>query len=192
MDIQKLKKLREETNISLGKCKEALDQAGGDLDKAREIIEKKMSALAGKRKERTTGEGIIESYVHPNKKIGALVDLRCETDFVAGSSKFKNLAHDLAMQVAALAPRYVEGSEMPSAYLEEKKEMWKKEFKDKPQAVIEGIIQGRIKKIEEEDCLLEQPFIKNEEKKVKDIINACVVEFGENIRIERFVRYDIS
>lgn len=191
MDIGKVKKLREETGISLGECKKALEKAGGDLDKARKSLSVRKKKLAQKRKGRETGEGVIGSYIHSDKKVGVLVDLRSETDFVARSEKFEKLAHDLAMQVAALGPEFVSADDIKKGYFDEARQEWKKEFSGKPEEVVEKIIEGKIEKLKKEMCLLEQPFIKDEDRTVKEVLQSHVAEFGENIKVKRFVRYEI-
>lgn len=192
MDLEKIKKLREETNISLGECKKALEQAGGDLVRAREVLAEREKKLARKRKGRETGEGVIASYTHSDRRVGTLLDLRSETDFVARSEKFKQLAHDLAMQVAAMKPRFVSASRMEKEYLRKKKEEWREEFSDKPESVREEIVEGKTEKMKEDICLLSQEFIKQEGKTVREVIQGYVAEFGENIRVERFERYAIG
>lgn len=148
MNIEKIKKLREETAVSLRECKKALEQAKGDIGKAKEILKRRGAVLAQKRAERKTGEGIIEGYIHSNSKVGVLVDLRCETDFVARSQEFKELAHELCLQIASMVP-------------------------------------------ENTKSLLSQCWIKDESRTIKDLISEYIAKLGENIRIERFVRYEI-
>lgn len=145
--IEKIRKLREETEISLAECKKALEETGGDIEKAKEILRKKYGELAKKKKEKETKEGIVEVYSHPGKKIGAMIDLRCESDFVAKSAEFQKLAHELCLQIAAIDP--------------------------------------------EEIPLLEQIYIRDESKKIKDLIDEYIAKFGENIKVERFARFQI-
>ena len=193
IDVSLLKQLREETKISLEKCKKALEEAQGDLEKAKEILKKEGIKIAEKKKERETASGIIESYVHTNKRVGVLVKLTTETDFVAKNYLFSELAHNLAMQIAAMNPIYISPEAIPEEVLKEMKEIYLKELKDsgKPQEVIEKIIEGKMKKRFEEICLLEQPYIKNPEIKVKDLIASYISKLGENIKVAEFARLEI-
>ncbi len=194
VEIEKIKTLREETGLSLGECKKALEEKNGDMEKAKTFLAKRESRLAAKRKGRSTRQGVITSYVHNNKKVGVLLDLRSETDFVARSDKFQKLAHLLSMQVAAMGPEFVSREKIPNGVLEEKKNEWRKEYEKegKPEKVVEEIIEGKLEKFEEEVCLLAQPFIKDDEQTVEDLIDSYRAEFGENITVERFTRYEIS
>ncbi len=194
IDVEKIKKLREDVELSIAECKKALEKTDGDVEKAKAILIEEQSRLASKRKGRETGEGIIASYVHNNRKVGVLLDLRSETDFVARSSKFEELAHLLSLQIAAMNPLFVARDNVGKELLEEKTDKWRSEYKKegKPESVIEEIIEGKIDKFYQEVCLLEQTFIKDDTKKVKDMVDAYVAEFGENIVIKRFSRYEIG
>jgi elongation factor Ts len=188
-----VKNLRDKTQASMMECKKALEESGGDFDKAEKLLLRRGQQVAAKRAEKEAKAGIIESYVHSNKKIGALVTLHCETDFVAKNENFGQLAHDLAMHIAAMNPQYMAAADIPSEILRGKKEGFLEEFKNsgKPDAVVGQIIDGKIKKFSEEVCLLEQPFVKNPEQKIGDLINEYVGKIGEKIEIGQFIRFEI-
>ncbi len=193
VSIEKIKKLRQETSISLSECKKALEQTQGDLEKAKEVLRKKGMEFALKRGERGTGEGIIASYIHTNKKIGAMLELRCETDFVARSQEFQNLAHDLTLHIVAAAPRFIRSEEIPDSCLEKEKEIYQGQFSkiEKPKEIIDKIIEGKLVKFKKEISLLEQGFVREPEKTVKQFVDEHIAKLGENVVIEGFVRYEI-
>ncbi len=193
VDFEKLKQLRQETSVSMMECKKALEQAGGDLEKAKEILRKKGMELAAQKEASGTTEGIIESYIHSNKKIGVLLDIRCETDFVARSQEFKKLAHELALHIAAMAPKFVRPDDIPGEYLDGERKIYREQFlgSGKPEKLIAEIVEGKIKKLKEEISLLNQPFVKDPGKTVKELINEYIAKLGENIVIKKFVRYEI-
>lgn len=192
-NIELIKQLRQETGVSLGQCKKAIEEAGGDLEKAKEILRKWGEDLAGKKSSRTTKEGIIESYIHANNKIGVLVVLRCETDFVARNPEFKELAHNIALHIAAANPEYVSEEEIPDEVIEKEKNLYREQFKDsgKPEEIIEKIIQGKLNNFKKEKVLLNQVYIKDESKTIRDLLNEYISKLGENIAIEKFVRLEI-
>ncbi|MCD6546899.1 MAG: translation elongation factor Ts, partial [Thermotogae bacterium] len=172
ISMDDVKKLREMTGAGVLDCKKALQEAEGDFEKAVEILRKKGAATALKKAARATNEGLIFSYVHFTGRIGVLLELNCETDFVARTDEFKELGNNLAMQVAAMAPRYVAIEDVPEEVIEKEKEIYREQLKDskKPENVIEKIIEGKLKKFFEEVCLLEQNYIMDDSKKVKDVI----------------------
>lgn len=175
-------------------CKKALDEADGDFDKAVEILRKKGEAKATKKMtERQTKEGIVYSYIHSNNKTGALLELLCETDFVSRTDDFKNLAHDLAMQIVAMSPDYLSPEQVPQDLIEHEKEIYSEQLKNegKPANIIEKIMQGKLDKFFEEICLLKQPFIKDDKIKVEDLIKQMIAKTGEKIELGRFVRFQI-
>ena len=194
VDVEKIKKLRQETDLPIASCKKALEKAGDDMKKAGILLAEEQKRLAGKRKGRSTEEGIITSYIHNNKKVGVLLDLRSETDFVARSDKFEELAHLLNLQIAAMNPRFVSEEMVPEELMEKNKNDWRQgyEKEGKPTHVVEDIIKGKTENYLKEVCLLSQPFIKDDSKSVKEMIDSYTAEFGENIRVERFARYEIS
>lgn len=191
--IEEIQKLREETQAPIMECKKALEEARGDFNKAKEILKKKGEARAIKKQEGETSAGIIESYVHSNSRVGVLVELRAQTDFVSRNVEFKKLAHDLAMHIAAMNPIYISPENIPQEEINKKKEEYLKEFENsnKPKEILEKIIQGKMEKDFEELCLMNQIFIKDETKKIGDLIKEATAKFGEKIEIKRFARFEI-
>ncbi|MFQ5952340.1 MAG: translation elongation factor Ts [Candidatus Omnitrophota bacterium] len=190
--MDNIKKLRFKTSAGVMECKEALKESGGDIEKAVEILRKKGIAKAAKKASRVAGQGIIESYVHMGNRIGVLVEMNCETDFVARNHEFKKVAKELAMQVAAANPLYVSREDVTEDAKEKEKEIFRSQIKDKPADVTEKIVDGKIEKYFSEVCLLEQPFIKDPNVKIKDIVTQLIAKIGENIVIKRFVRYELG
>lgn len=192
-NIEKVKQLREETGVSFADCKKALEEAKGDIEKAKEILRKWGRELAGKKSEREAKEGIVDTYLHPNKKVGVLLDIRAESDFVAKSPEFQNLAHEICLQIAAMKPLYVKPEDIPEEVIHGERKIYKEQFKNsgKPKKVIDEIVEGKLKKYKEEISLLYQPWIKDEAKTIENLINEHIAKFGENIIIKKFVRYDI-
>ena len=190
-----VKELRDKTGVAMMDCKKALTEAGGDVEKAIKILREKGAAKAEKRSGRQTSEGLIHSYIHGNRKIGVLIEVNCETDFVARNEGFVAMVNDLAMQVAANPQvRAVKREDLDQAFLQSEKEILMKqaESSGKPAAIIEKMVEGRMNKIYEEVCLLEQPFIKDDSKKVLDILNETIQTTGENITVRRFVRFQLG
>jgi elongation factor Ts len=189
-DIQQL---REETQAPVMECKKALEEANGDFEKAKLILKKKGELRAEKKQNAETKSGIIEAYVHSNNRVGVLLELRCETDSVAHNQDFKALAHDISMHIAALNPLYISSNSIPQEELNKKIEEYQKEFEgsNKPKEIIDKIIQGKLEKEFQEICLLEQPFIKDETKTIKDLLVEATAKFGENIEVGRFCRFQI-
>lgn len=190
--LEKIKILREETGAPLGKCKEALEKEGGDLEKAKVYLRKMGAGLLEKKRGTVTGEGIIEGYVHFNGRVGALVELRSETDFVAKNPEFKKLAHEIALQVATMNPLFISLEHIPAEIIEEKRAEFSEDIKDKPEKIKEEIIQGRLKKWAEEVCLLDQIYIKDENLRIRDLINEYANKFGEKIEVRRIARLSID
>ncbi len=193
ISTQDIAKLREQTGAGMMDCKKALEEAAGDFVKAIEILRKKGAATAAKRAEREAKEGIVVSYIH-NGRIGALLELNSETDFVARNQDFINLANDLVMHVAAAAPEYVSPEEIPAEIIEKEKEieLARLEGSDKPKEVLEKIISGKLEKYFSGVCLIKQPFIKNPDITVGDLINEKTAAIGEKIAVRRFVRYELG
>ncbi len=175
-------------------CKKALEEAGGDIQKAMTVLKEKGMAVAAKRKTKEAKEGLITAYIHHSGRVGVLLELNCETDFVARTEEFKALSHDLAMQVAAMAPLYVSREDVPPEVLEEEKSALRKwaEGQNRPPQAVEKMIEGKLENFFSTVCLLEQPFIKDEEKKVKDVIAEAMGKIGEKIVVRRFVRYELG
>jgi len=189
-----VKELREATGAGILDCKKALVQAKGDLDKAVEILREQGLIAARKHTGREAKEGLIEAYIHTGNRIGALVELNCETDFVARTDEFSQLARDLAMQVVGYRPKYISREDVPSEVLEREKAIYRSqaEREGKPPHVIDRIVEGRLNKFYEEVCLLEQPFIRNSDMKVSDVISQKIAALGENIVIRRFARFELG
>lgn len=190
--LDAIKKLREKTNAGVVDCQKALRESNGDLNKAIEILRKQGVALASKKAGRQVKEGRIESYIHLGGKIGVLVEVGCESDFVARNDDFKNFVKDVAMQVAASNPIYVKKEEVTEDVVKKETDIIKAQLQGKPAAAMEKIIQGKLAKFYEDACLLEQPFIKDTNMKVKDILTSMIAKIGENIIIRRFVRYQVG
>ncbi|MBI4994697.1 elongation factor Ts [Candidatus Peregrinibacteria bacterium] len=191
ISLEQIKSLREKTGVSMQACKKALEEANGDEAKAIEILRKKGEAKAVERSERATGQGIIASYVHTNNKIGVLVQLGCETDFVARNEDFQALGRDIAMHVAAMNPLYLSPADVQPELIEREREIWKAQLakEGKPEKMWDKIMEGKEKKFREEISLLSQPFVKNPEITIEKLIADAVLKLGENIKIVRFTRY---
>lgn len=187
-------KLRKRTNAGMMDCKNALTETNGDLDKATEWLREKGIAKAAKKADRIAAEGLVYSYIHMGGKIGVLVEVNCETDFVSRSDNFVALCKDVALHIAAAKPLYVETSEVPADVLNHEKEILRAQAlnEGKPEAIVDKMIEGRVKKFYEEVCLLEQPFVKDPSKTIKDIINEAILTIGEKISIRRFTRYEMG
>jgi len=193
MNKERVKQLRQETDISVKKCKEALQEADGDLEDAKEILKKKGQEIAEKKSERATKQGIIESYIHSNKKVGAMVKLTCETDFVARSDKFKKLAHELCMQVAAEEPKFLTKEDIPEDFLDGERKIYKEQVEDsgKPDDIKQEIVEGKLNKYKEEVSLMSQEWIRDNNKTISELIDEYVAKLGENIELEEFSRFEI-
>ncbi len=194
MNQEKLRELRARTGAGIVDCKNALNEVQGDLDKAVEILRKKGLALAAKKVGRVTKEGIIDAYIHPGDRLGVLVEVNCETDFVARTPEFRRFVRDIALQIAASEPMVVSREEVPSDVIEREKEIYRSMIKDlkKPSHIVEKIVAGKLEKFYTDACLLEQPFVKNPEKTVGDYIKEHIAKFGENIVVRRFVRFRLG
>jgi len=191
--IDQIKQLREETGVSPTEIKKALQEAKGDTEKAKELLRVWGKTLADKKTSRETKSGIVESYIHPDSKTGVLLDIRCESDFVAKSSDFKNLAHEICLQIAAMKPLFVKEEDIPEEFLDGEIKIYKEQIKDsgKPEKIVAQILEGKIKKYKEEVSLLSQLWIKDDSKTIKELIEDTVAKVGENIEVKRFVRYEI-
>ncbi|MCK4520579.1 elongation factor Ts [Candidatus Parcubacteria bacterium] len=193
VSIDQIKQLREETDVSVSECKKALEQANGDINTAKEILRKWGKDLAGKKSERQVKQGIIESYIHSNKKIGVILKILCETDFVAKSEQFQMLAHEICLQIAASKPLFLKEEDIPEEFLHGETKIYQEQFKDsgKPKKIIDEIIEGKLTKYKKEISLLSQSWIKDEAKTVKDLIDEYIARIGENIVVSEFKRYEI-
>ncbi|MGH7783285.1 MAG: translation elongation factor Ts [Candidatus Binatia bacterium] len=189
-----VKDLREKTGAGMMDCKKALSECGGDLNKAVDYLRQKGLAAAAKKASRVAADGAVGAYVHPGGKIGVLVELNCETDFVARTTEFQSLLKDIAMQVAAANPRYIRPEEVPGADLEKEREIYRQQALEsgKPEKVIEKIVDGKMERFYSEVCLLEQSFIKDPDLKVADLLTNAIARLGENIQVKRFARYHLG
>jgi len=189
-----VKELRDKTGVGMMDCKKALADAGGDLEKAIDILRTKGRAKAEKRADRAATEGIVESYIHPGSKLGVLLELNCETDFVAKTEDFKNLAKDLAMQVAAASPLVVEREQLDKEKIEHELEIYREQARNenKPEKIIDKIAEGKLSKFYQEVCLAEQIFIKDNKRTVNEIVTEVAGKLGENIKIGRFARFRLG
>jgi len=192
--IEMVKELRQATSAGILDCKKALQETQGDLNKATEILRQKGIAIAAKKAEREARQGLVEAYVHAGSKVAALVEVNCETDFVARTDQFKELAHDLAMQVVASRPSYLRPEDVPAEVVENETKEYRAELAaaGKPADMMEQIVKDKLAKFYEENCLMEQPFIKNPDIKIKDLVTAKIAAVGENIIVRRFVRYELG
>lgn len=194
IDLKLIQELRDRTGLGMMDCKKALQEADGDIEQAIEILRKKGAAIAAKRAGRETSEGIVHAYIHPGSKIGVLVEINCETDFVARNENFIQFANDVAMHIAAMRPLYLQPEEVDSKFLEHEKNILKEQLagSGKPEKVIEQILEGKINKLYEEICLLKQSFVKNDQLTIEQLQAELVAKTGENIRIKRFCRFEIG
>ena len=189
IDSQLVKQLREKTNAGFMDCKRALTESGGDLEKAETILRTKGIASAGKKASRATKEGIVASYIHLQGKVGVLVEVNCETDFVARNENFRGFVKDITLHIAAAHPLYVSREQVPSKIVEAERAIYEAQVRDKPANVLGKIVEGKLDKFYSTVCLLEQAFIKNPDQTIKELLNAKIAELGENIVIRRFTRY---
>ena len=191
---QLVKELRERTGAGFNDCRNALSQAGGDLEEAINVLRKKGQAAAQKKAQRAATEGLVGHYIHAGGKIGVLVEVNCESDFVARTEDFQRLCHDIAMHVAALDPRFVRREEVTPEILDREREIYREQARasGKPDPIIEKIVSGKMEKFYEESCLYEQHFIKDESITVRDLINQMISKLGENISVRRFVRLKVG
>jgi len=189
---QMVNELRSATGAGLLDCKKALTEANGNVDEATTILRKKGAASAAKKADRTTKEGLIESYIHVGGKVGVLIEVNCETDFVARNDDFKQLCKDLCLQVAAANPLYVSRDQVPEADLAKEREIAAAQVLGKPPAAVQKIVDGKIEKFYSTICLIDQPFVKLPEKTVKEIITEKITKIGENIQVRRFTRFQLG
>jgi elongation factor Ts len=191
-DLSGITKLRDQTGAGFLECKNALDEVKGDFEKALEIIKKKGIAKAAKKEQRATAEGRIGTYIHTNGKLGVMVEMNCETDFVARNELFQQFLKDICMQVAAVKPIAVKREDIPAHVIEEQRKIFMEEAKGKPANIAEKIIAGKLESFYKERCLLEQPFIKDGNVTINDLLIANIAKIGENIKIGRFVRFEVG
>jgi elongation factor Ts len=189
--LDQVKELREKTGAGMGDCRAALLETKGDMEKAMEWLRKKGVAAAGKRSGKVAKEGKVYAYIHGNGKLGVLVEINCETDFVARTEDFEELVKEVSMQIAAMNPLYVKREDVPANVIEKEKEIYKEQMKDsgKPEKVVEKIVEGKLDKFFTEVCLLEQAYIKDDKKNIETFLKEKIAKLGENLVIKRFVRF---
>jgi len=192
IDSATVKALREKTNAGMMDCKRALEEAGGDLEKAEAVLRKKGIASAAKKSSREAKEGIVASYIHLQGKVGVLVEVNCETDFVAKNDNFREFVKDITLHIAAAHPLYVTREEVPESVIANEREIAAAQVKGKPENIVEKIVDGKIDKFYSTICLLDQGFIKNPDQTIKDLLTQKISELGENLVIRRFTRYMVG
>jgi len=187
-----VKQLRDKTGGGMMDCKRALQDADGDMDKAAELLRERGLAAAGKRAGKVAAEGAVGSYIHMGGKIGVLVEVNCETDFVANTEKFQEFVKDISMHIAASSPEYIEPEEVPQSAIEKEKEILRAQAlnEGKPEKIVDKMVEGRIKKYYNDVCLMEQPFVKDPDKTVREVLKEIIFSVGENVAIRRFTRYE--
>jgi len=193
-ELDAIRELRARIGAGVLDCKKAISESGGDIQKAIDVLRKRGIAKAESKAGREAKEGIIEAYIHPGAKLGVLLELNCETDFVARNQEFKNLAHDVAMHIAASDPVAVSRGDVPEEILQREREIYTEQAKasGKPEHVVEKVVAGRLDKYYKESCLLEQPFVKDPDKTVKDVVTEAIARLGENIFVQRFQRFKVG
>jgi elongation factor Ts len=193
VSIEQIKQLRDETELSISEVKKALEEASGDTEKAKEILKALGKKLVSKKADRETSQGIIDVYLHSNLKTGVLLDIRCESDFVAKGPDFKALAHEICLQIAAMKPLFVSEKDIPAEFLDGETKIYTEEasLSGKPENIVKQIIEGKLKKYKDSVCLLSQVWVKDDTKTVKNLIEDAVGKIGENIEIKKFARFEI-
>jgi len=194
VSAEQVKELRERTGAGMMDCKRALEESSGDVDKAIEILREKGLAAAAKKAGRVASEGVVESYIHAGGKIGVLVEVNCETDFVAKTDEFHALAREIAMQIAAARPEYLTRDEVPAEVIEKEKEILRVQAlnEGKPEKIVERMVEGRVEKYYKENCLMEQAYIREPEKSVEQLVKEKIAQMGEKISVRRFARFELG
>ena len=192
VSVDLIKQLRGKTNAPMMDCKKALIESNGDLKTATEILKRRGQIVALKKAGRTAKEGVIESYIHSNNKIGVLLEVNCETDFVARNADFRRFVRDLCMQIAASSPAYVSREEVPKSIIDREKEILGEQVKGKPEKIMDKIINGKLEKFYSEVCLMDQPFIKDDKLTIKDYLVSLIGKISENIVVRRFIRFQVG
>lgn len=194
IDRNLIQQLRDRTGLGLMECRKALEETGGDVEAAIELLRKKGAAVAAKRSGKETAEGIIHAYIHPGSQVGVLIELNCETDFVARTQDIKEFAQDLCLHITAIKPLYLSPADVDPAFVEREKSIFKEQLinSGKPEKIVDQIVEGKVSKLYTEVCLLNQPFVKNDQYTVEQILQQLIAKTGENIRIKRFARYEVG
>jgi len=194
VSLEDIQKLRNATSMGMLDCKKALEEAGGDMERAIELLRKKGASVAAKRGENQTAQGYVHAYIHPGATIGVMVELNCETDFVARNEDFKKLASDLCMHITAMKPLYLNPEEVDQVWLEKEKALMKEQLAEegKKAEFMEKIIEGKVQKLYADVCLLQQKFVKNDKLTIQEVINEVIGKMGENVIVKRFARFEIG
>ncbi len=194
VDMATVRKLREHTGIGILECKKALEEASGDFEKAVEVLRKKGYEKAKSKSSRATNQGVINSYIHTNNRIGVIIEVACETDFVAKNEDFIQFTKDVSMQIAAMNPGYISSDDIPAEVIDKEKEIIREQLKNsgKPENIIDNIVEGKIKKYFSEVCLLNQAFFKDDKFTIESLLTEMIHKIGENIVIKRFTRYEVG
>lgn len=194
IDKALIQKLREITGLGMLDCKKALEEANNDVEKAVDILRKQGAAVAAKRSTRETAQGYVHAYIHPGNRLGVLIEINCETDFVASTKDVAQFAQDVCLHIAALKPLYLSEQDVDPAFLEHEREVFAAQMQDsgKPEKIVASIIEGKINKLYSDICLLKQPFVKNDQYTVAQVLGQLAAKTGENIRIKRFVRFEVG
>lgn len=189
-----LQELRDHTGLGLMDCRKALEETGGDFQQALDLLRKKGAAVAAKRADKETGEGLIKAYIHPGDRLGVLIEINCETDFVANTESVRQFAQDLCLQIAANKALYVSPEQVDQEFLTHERSIFKEQMADsgKPEKIIEQVVEGKMKKLYSDICLMEQPFLKNDQLLVKEVLQELMAKTGESIRIRRFSRFELG
>lgn len=194
IDIALIQQLRERTGLGMMDCKKALEETNGDIEKAVELLRKKGAAVAAKRSDKTTSEGLVHAYIHPGAQIGVLIELNCETDFVARTEAVKEFAHGVCMHIAAMKPLYLAPEDVDRTFLEKEKEIIKEQLAQsgKTGKILDQIVEGKVNKLYTDICLLEQPYIRNDKMTIRQALQELIAKTGENIKIAKFARYQVG
>ncbi|HTM05928.1 MAG TPA: translation elongation factor Ts [Patescibacteria group bacterium] len=194
IDKELIQELRDRTGLGMMDCRKALEETHGNVEAAIEVLRKKGSLVAAKRSSRATSEGVIHTYIHPGDRLGVMIEINCETDFVARTDALRELAKDICMHIAAIKPLYLNPEEVDQKFLEHEKSILREQLagSGKPQKMIDQILEGKINKLYGEICLLKQPFVKNDQQTVQDAINEVIAKTGENVIVKRFARYELG
>lgn len=190
--LELIQKLRDRTGVGMMDCKKALTEANGDIEKAIELLRKKGAAVAEKRAGNVTAEGIVHAYIHPGSRVGVMIEINCETDFVARTDEMEKFARDLCMQIAALRPHCISSAEVDPSLIEKEKAIYRDQLAGKPPQIIDQIIEGKLQKYYTDICLMNQPFIKNDKLTIDEVLKELIAKMGESIKIKRFARFEIG
>ena len=194
IDMQDIQKLREKTGMGMLDCKKALEESDGNIEKAIEILRKKGVAVALKRSDKSTAEGLVHAYIHPGDQIGVLVEINCETDFVARTRELKDFANNICMQITAQKPLYLNPEDVDPKFLEHEKDIMKSQLANsgKPEKILNQIVEGKVNKLYSDICLLKQVYIKNDQLTIEQLLQELIAKTGENIKIKRFARFEVG